>query len=111
MTTLRTPSIEASAAGRRVQDRADLRLVATLHDTAGNDPAIVTDLNRDGCRLETASGAPVGSAVTVAISRSTLIGGRVAWRAQDAIGVAFCARLLPRAIAEALRSGTPQGTD
>lgn len=92
-------------AGRRVQVRSALRLPAMLLGEAGACDAVVTDLNTDGCRLETASEAPVGNAVTVVISRSTLIGGRIAWRDGDAVGIAFCARLLPRAIAQALRNG------
>lgn len=92
-------------AGRRVQVRSALRLPATLLSDTANCDAIVTDLNTDGCRLETGSTAPVDSAVTIVISRSTLIGGRIAWRDGDAVGIAFCARLLPRAIAQALQSG------
>ena len=98
--------IDIVQAGRRVQERSRLRLGAVLHSDAAICDGIVTDLTTDGCRLETRCDAAVDSPVTVMISRSTLIGGRVAWRDGDTIGVAFCARLLPRAIAQAMRSGT-----
>ena len=84
-----------------------MRLDSVLHSEAGNCDAVMTDPNTDGCRLEAQCAAAVGSPVTLVISSSTLIGGRIAWRDGNAIGIAFCARLLPRAIAQAMRSGTP----
>ena len=96
--------------GRRVQARSQLRLAAVLNSDAVSVDVVVTDLNTDGYRLETACTAPIDSAVTLVFSSSILIGGRVAWREDGAIGVAFCARLLSRAIAQASRSGSAPPT-
>ena len=86
------------SAARRIEERQALQKPVGLHLETGETLQVtLTDLSTRGCRVTSARSLPDAMQVTVS-TQSTLVGGRVSWSADHAVGIEFNARLLPRAL-------------
>lgn len=100
MRTRARHAVTAIPDGHRVEARRPLSFPATLHADAAEPRAVaVSDLTARGCRVAVATGLPSAAYVSLMMAGATLISGRVAWNDGAALGVDFCAPLLPRIVA------------
>lgn len=94
--------VALDAAERRSTSRPTLGRPGTIRIDAGEPIAIlVSDLTRDGCRIETDAELMPDLAVQIGLAHIGLTAGRIVWRSQDQYGCRFNMPLAPGTITAA----------
>ncbi|WP_294121829.1 PilZ domain-containing protein [Sphingomonas sp.] len=70
--------------------RVDTRFEATLIDSDGSKHSvIVTDISREGCRLETSDLLKIGESVQIEVPKYGLFPAQIRWALGDEAGAVF----------------------
>jgi len=72
------------------KDRARSNVPATLHRRDGSsEPAFVTNLSDEGCRIESASRLEIGERLKIAIPRVGELAAQIRWTVNGSAGARF----------------------